>query len=569
MAKPQTFTAHTFIHDTQLTDGLTLYDFFSDMGDVYGRVKRTLFRDMISTGTPSASFKNTYLKRFGITARQFNAIRYDLEGNIESYREGLAFRIRDLTDRITSVKKWVKSKETQVRKVRKDTSLSNHQRGKLLQPLLFTLHHKKRRLHAIEEKLASLQKDRDNGTIRLCFGSRTLFSRQFELAGNDYASHDEWLSDWRHARSSQFVCLGSKDETGGNQTCTLSRSGVLRIRVPDALVPTYSKYVTIPTISYPYGQEFIDYALHNGRALTHRFVRKEKGWYLQTFVDMPEKVRITNHPRDIGCIGVDVNEKSIAVAETDRYGNRVRSKVYPACVKDVSTERTRAIYGDVSKDIIERCVATGKPLGHEHVDFQKKKTALREQGATYARMLSGFAYATFLTMLDRRAYKAGVEVRTVNPAFTSVIGTCNYMERYGITVHEGAAIAIARRVQRCSERPDLSRTASPLPERIRGEHDWSFWRRLRRVETKARASAKDSARAGGPDRTSPAVAVREAEISETGTALHGTHRPKGQRGPWSGPGSESRGECIGVRVPDANSAAALFGCRARFYGGTV
>ena len=93
-------------------------------------------------------------------------------------------------------------------------------------------------------------------------------------------------------------------------------------------------------------------------------------------------------------------------------------------------------------------------------------------------MLSGFAYSTVLTMLDRRAFRAGVRMFSVNPAYTSVLGRNNYMSRHGISPHEAAALAVARS-QRYSESPMPSRTASPLPARNRGEHIWKFWNRIK------------------------------------------------------------------------------------------
>jgi len=90
-------------------------------------------------------------------------------------------------------------------------------------------------------------------------------------------------------------------------------------------------------------------------------------------------------------------------------------------------------------------------------------------------MLSRVAYSTFLTMLDRSAFRAGVRVFSVNPAYTSVIGRNNYMSYHGISSHEVAALAIARRTQKYSEFPIPSRTASPLPARNRGEHVWKLW----------------------------------------------------------------------------------------------
>ena len=40
----------------------------------------------------------------------------------------------------------------------------------------------------------------------------------------------------------------------------------------------------------------------------------------------------------------------------------------------------------------------------------------------------------------------------MNPAFSSVIGRVKFMERYGLSVHQAAALVLARRLLRCSER---------------------------------------------------------------------------------------------------------------------
>ena len=218
--------------------------------------------------------------------------------------------------------------------------------------------------------------------MRICFGSKKLFSKQFNLAENGYESHEKWRSDWKRARSSSSFCLGSKDETAGNQACTLGADGSLRIRVPNHLIKQYGKHLTVPNVKYPYGQEYIGQALLCGQAITHRFVRGEKGWHLHSSVNIPENKTVTGKPQEIGCIGVDVNEKEIAVSETDRYGNLVQHATYPACVKNRTTAQTEAVYGDICARIVALAVRTGKSIAHETLDFEKKKSSLKEQGIT-------------------------------------------------------------------------------------------------------------------------------------------------------------------------------------------
>ena len=55
-----------------------------------------------------------------------------------------------------------------------------------------------------------------------------------------------------------------------------------------------------------------------------------------------------------------------------------------------------------------------------------------ELGVRYSRMLSNFAYSCFHQMLVSRSFRFGVEVRFVNPAYSSLIGLTKFMSLYGL-----------------------------------------------------------------------------------------------------------------------------------------
>ena len=74
------------------------------------------------------------------------------------------------------------------------------------------------------------------------------------------------------------------------------------------------------------------------------------------------------------------------------------------------------------------------------------------------------------------------EVFQVNPAYSSVIGRVKFMERYGLTVHQAAALVLARRILGCSERVPRRRecpdgrgghAAFSVPARKRVKHVWT------------------------------------------------------------------------------------------------
>ncbi|MCI0690647.1 hypothetical protein L0337_01425, partial [candidate division KSB1 bacterium] len=143
----------------------------------------------------------------------------------------------------------------------------------------FTLHQKKRRLAQLEAKLKQVRKKiEEEKAPRLCFGSRRLFDAQHHLQANGYASHEEWKADWDFERHSQFVAIGSKDETAGNQSCQYSpETQTIKLRLTDALVEAGNpKYLVIKSVAFAYGQEQIETALRQGSALFQRFVARQR-----------------------------------------------------------------------------------------------------------------------------------------------------------------------------------------------------------------------------------------------------------------------------------------------------
>ena len=99
-------------------------------------------------------------------------------------------------------------------------------------------------------------------------------------------------------------------------------------------------------------------------------------------------------------------------------------------------------------------------------------------------MLSSFRYGKIRACFPSRGLRSGVEIHQVNPAFSSEIGRVKFMERYGLSVHQGAALVLARRLLGCSERIPRQRV-SPVgngvqvaffvPARKRGKHVWTYW----------------------------------------------------------------------------------------------
>lgn len=463
----------------------SLYPALDAIAELYGRAKRHLYVDLYVRGRDCSECKSEYLARFGLTARQFNALRITWGGEVEAAREGLLLRIAKLRAAVAAAEKTVaqfakhgKSLGRLVQRKRGEPvhdaeQAARHQRA------AFQLHQKRRRRDGLRARLAAAEKDRQAGRVRLCFGGRRLFRRQFALERNGYPEHAAWRRDWRRARSSQCFCVGSKDEAAGNQTCTRQPDGSLRLRLPPSLSAPFGQWLTIPPVRFPYGQQVLEAAVAAGQAVSYRFVRRErKGrdvWYVHATVERAA-ADVETHGA-AGAVGVDLHPAHVDVAEVDRFGNPLHTRSLPVAIQGRTADQVSAALGEVVAEVVAQARSAGKPVVVERLDFREKQARLREVSDRQARMLSAFAYRQFHVLLRSRAGREGVEVLEVNPAYTSVIGLAKFGPGYGLSPHASAAVAIARRGLGFGERL-RSRSALPLPARNRGRHVWSDWGRV-------------------------------------------------------------------------------------------
>jgi len=459
----------TFTYETRLVLEDKQERILAAYGKLFGRIEHSLFRDYISSGSLRQN-KNNYLSVFGITARQFNSIAVSLEGKIKAYKASRDLHIENLDDKCKKLKK-------------KTETLSKGKKHRSLE----------QKLELLQRKLQTYKEEKAAGKISLCFGGRKLFHAQFALEENGYSSHEEWRQAWEDKRSSQVFSLGSKDETAGNQSCTLmiDHQGELqvRLRLPDVLAKEQGvKHLFFSHVHWRYGGKDILDALQRKVAMSYRFLRDKKGWRL--FISFVKEKALEVTREQAGSIGIDLNEHHVALTEIDYKGNFLQKKTVPLSLYGKSKEQAKALLGDVCKEIVSFAKEKGKPLIVEKLDFKKKKSEAKEFWTKQARMLSSFHYSKFSEGLMSRAFREGVGCFAVNPAMTSQIGFLKFSKRYGLNRHHAAALCIARRFYRYSE--DLPKSnitvvdkgvsySFPVPVRNRGEHVWAPWKKIFRA----------------------------------------------------------------------------------------
>ena len=526
-----TYVSPTFTYGTRISPDPLLVD----IARVCGKAERDLHRHLASGGSLDQETKKRVMGETGLPGRYYNGITTTLQGKHDAVTEQRKLQIIELAERIKHVEKKIEKLGEDADEIAADPKAKNA--AKRIWKILRAVHGKARKLERLRLRKERFETGLGNDVPTLCFGSKKLFRKQFHLEGNGYASHEEWLRDWRAARDSQFLLVGSQDEVSGNKTClsTVAEDGSvsLRILVPERLRRDGQKHVVLTGLRFGWGHAEIVGAIsaanatrvgvaayqaetkklvsalppddgsetkklrterrleakaaRNGpsTALTWRFVHDVTGW--TAFVSLSRRLDVRDWNFDHGAIGVDLNVGFVSIMPADGSGNPLPSKSLEVAIETaaLSSDRAKAVMGEAVKRIVEMALAQNRPIVIENLDFVKKKAALKENaGRGLRRKLSSFSYNLFKAMLHSRAARFGVRVVEVNPAYTSHMGRAKYARPLGISVHRAAAAMIARRGMGLSE--GLSSSAElPLgdgrhvalhpPARMGRRHVWASW----------------------------------------------------------------------------------------------
>ncbi|MDJ0620887.1 MAG: IS200/IS605 family accessory protein TnpB-related protein [Calothrix sp. MO_192.B10] len=447
-------------------------NYCADYSRIYGAASQLCLELSLNDGGLSKSKLNTELQqKFGINKRQANSVVAEIDGKISSAKECRKLHIKNIKGQLKSVNKYLKTWEKRIKDYKKAKKAKKFKQSHIkdacsirynpcrmteLQVAKQRINQKKRRKYVLEQKLEYLK----NKPLEVNLGNV----------------------------GSQFTFVGSKGETSGNQICQLDTDGNLKIRVPRCLESEYGSYITIPEVTFKYGQQHIEAALTIGQALTYRFYYKDFSWYCAISTDVPEVPTQSKFGK--GAIGIDLNPSVIGWTYVDAEGNLKDSGQFKINLHSRNTGQVEAVLADIAAQVVLLAETYECPVVIEDLDFSAKKEQLKERGKRYARMLNGFAFSKWEEVLQRRCFNRGIDLIKVNPAYTSIQGLTKYMGMYGLSSDTAAALVVARRgirtksFKRFSERlPRKYIQIIPSNQAYLGgtrKHSWSHWNELRR-----------------------------------------------------------------------------------------
>ena len=438
---------------------------------LYNKISHKLYVDLFIKKLPVKDLSPAYQTKYSISKRHFDSIRKILEGKVSSILALNKNYIQDTKDKIKSIEKDL-AKQIKTYNSYKDKLKKENQLSLIETNLKFKVHNKIKynriRLDRLNSKLKELEEIRDTGNVRLCFGSNKLFRQQFLINSSNnltqFKSHEQWYEEFNYQRNKQFTFVGSRTDACGNYNAQITHIKDnlfnLKLNIHPHADKLTDKYINL-TFTINYEINTLKKIIVNNNQINDKEIRQpltvtlikqktkhNKDKYVVAINFEKHLIKHTYTDKNNGCLGVDINQDHLAVSNLDNKGNLLKIYTFNYDLNGNKHQNNNSISLAV-KELMKLSVELNKPIVIEQLDFIAKKKSLKASNSQYIKnknkQLSSFAYSKIIELIKSRAEDNYVEIREVNPAYTSMIGSIKYSSRSRVSVHHSAAMCIGRK----------------------------------------------------------------------------------------------------------------------------
>ena len=437
----QKYTTITQLHEINNKD---IIEYFENASVYFCKLQRKAFHIFKNENIKGNKIDyNLLLKKFmadyKISRRTTNSILKEVQGRIKALAELKKYEVSQKEQKIKKMKEEIEKLDSKIlefqEKMKNKIKINHFKYWNLKKSRAF----KKMKLNKFQMRIEQLKWEIETGHYKLCFGTKKLLQSS--------------KTEFHLQRDSQMSYIGSQDETGKNSMFQLTynnRNNQFDIKIrKDFGLDTDEKYVFGKCYFNNHKNELID-ALKNKNStpLTYSIIRKNGRYYVHcTFEYRMENKSSFLTRKEYGTIGVDFNKGFLTVSEIDRNGNLLNTeKLY---YRFGQGNKTKTDLEKIILYIVRKCIETGKDLCIENLNFKNTKAniskAFSKAGKKYNNMLHSLAYSLFDKLVTNIAFRNKVDVKKVNPAWTSWIAENKFCNRMKLNIHNGAAFVIARR----------------------------------------------------------------------------------------------------------------------------
>ncbi|GAJ40743.1 IS200/IS605 family accessory protein TnpB-related protein [Saccharococcus caldoxylosilyticus] len=427
-----------------VSDDETQLHSLDELMRVFGSAKRYAFNRLLEGRNAKEIIKHLP-HQFRLNKRYAEDAVLLAQSLISSQRELLPMRLEDVQAKIEKTAKKIDEYQYG-RKTPKNVDLPTCLGGL------------RQRLEKLKAKEAELKRHLDQRMIpRVIFGGKQNFCKR--LKGK--ITNEEW----KDLRSNQLYARGDKSKKGNLNIRLLYDDNTYECYVEIANPLGQQESKTAPRLRFPvsvpekYEEEIINLVMGeqvgvnakgkpiiNYQPYTVEIKRKNGEYYIHLIYEEEVYGRELTYDEPIQAeriAGMDINIDRIAVSIVSKQGNFLQSKVfYCHELEYVRANKRNNIVGETVRDVYDWLLQEN--VGAVVIE----NIQLRQQHDTdkrFNRFTHNFKKKKLTDTIIRRGMRLGFRIKKVNPAYTSVIGRFKYRKKYGLSVHESAALVIGRR----------------------------------------------------------------------------------------------------------------------------
>lgn len=414
--------------------------YFDEVKEQYNYILRKVYYIIKNNPKLKESLLNTELQnKYSISKRTASSIIKTVQGRINSIKGLKKTEVKQSQYRLAKISAKLKKLIPMLSDLKlkaKENDIKDLTRYRNLKTKVAFL---KIRKDKLVNKIKSLNHQLETNRFKITFGTKKLLKQNLE--------------EFLNKRDNQMIFLGSKEETGCNQTFQLkyvpkTNQFIMKVRKDFKYKDTKGEE------RYIYGKCFFnnhkkllkEILKSKNSPLTYRIIQRNNKYYLQCIFEVNNcNLSLTENTQ--GVIGVDFNKGFVAISQTNKYGHLIG--IDKMTYRFGSGNKTKNDLLLIINKLAELAIHTGKDIVVEDLNFLKTKSkAIKgesKEGRKYNKMTHSLAYRMFLDRTEQICNRKNVGLIKVNPAWTSWIAKNKFCDKMKLNIHTGAAFVIARR----------------------------------------------------------------------------------------------------------------------------
>ena len=422
---------------------------------------RFSFKRLLENNIKINELEKIVSKKYNLNIRQSKDAIESARQTILSQKELIKMNYEDYSNKCKAIEKILKGKK----------KISEKKKNALL-----------KKLDKRQRKANYFKNFIDTNTIpSVTFGTKEMFIRRCK----GLISKEEW----NNCRNNRFYSRGDKSKNGNPnlriiiknnmnflEISTLERTSTnraIKVQVPIYLPQKLSKK-TGKANGINYREMFLSY-LASGEAYQVEILKRNDKYYCHITFDLQKQKPVyTGHN---GIIGIDTNPDGFALTMIDNKGNyKWHTYLKQHELLYARSNRRENLCGELVKRVILIAKTYSCGVAIEDLKFKNDK----DVHSKFARIKHQFIYSKLLTMLESTCIREGIEIIKVKPQFTSKIGLYKYCHQYGMVVHNGAGMVIARRSYNFKEKVPkiLKDKLVKDTNKFNKKNEWSKWNEI-------------------------------------------------------------------------------------------